>query len=237
MRAVHRIANRIAVVLLIIGVGMGIAGGIYLAWLSDLSARERATPSTARVLILQDGRQIPLVQPTISRPPPAVTDGSSERAPAQPAMLEPQLQNLPPERISIPDIAADWPVVLGTNDSLPQFKGVGWLFGSAFPGNPGNMVLFGHQGGPYGTFMRLHELQPGATFSVTTRDRRYHYRVTRTYETTPDDVSALAPTPTATVTLITCSGPWIETLQTNERRLIVVAEAISDEPISLSSAP
>jgi sortase A len=134
---------------------------------------------------------------------------------------------LPPLRIAIPKIGVDWPVVLSDNEHLPEFRGVGWLMGSSFPGVPGNMVLFGHLGGAHGTFMRLHELQPGDEFSIFTEARELRYRVRSSHETTPDDVGVLAPTDNASATLITCSGPWDPIVQTNQRRLIVSAEYVA----------
>jgi sortase A len=133
---------------------------------------------------------------------------------------------LPPKRIKIPRIGVDWPVVLSDNEHLPRFKGVGWLLGSAFPGAPGNMVLFGHLDGPYATFGRLHELQPGDEFAVTTDEGEFVYRVRSSFQTTPDDVSVLAPTDTPTATLITCSGRWDPLARTYSHRLILTADLV-----------
>ena len=101
-------------------------------------------------------------------------------------------------------------------------------YGQWGSGATGNMVLFGHLGGPYGTFMDLHKLQPGDTFSVFSQGHEYYYQVRSERETTPDDVSVLAPSNTATATLITCSGPWNPIARTNERRLVVVADYVRD---------
>ncbi len=214
-------------------------GLAYLGWVRYLVYRERVSPSSQQVLMLKDGSSIPLIQPTAivaERPlqrPAAAT--SAEPVPsASPRVMTRAV--LPPVRVVIPGIEVDWPVVLSTNEHLPRFKGVGWFFGSAFPGATGNMVLFGHLGGQHGTFMRLHELQPGDEFHVMTEDGAYRYRVRDHHETSPDDVSALAPTHTATATLITCSGPWDPITQTNERRLIVTAEYIGMHALTDSTA-
>ncbi|HEU5014612.1 MAG TPA: class F sortase [Roseiflexaceae bacterium] len=206
-------------------VGFGYGGTIaYLSW------REQVSPSTQRILVLQNGQQIPLVQPTslprmpVSSAAPEIPSGVTNVLSVTPVPPAPVETSLPPVRIVIPKISVDWPVVLSDNDHMPQFQGVGWLMGSGFPGASGNMVLFGHLGGPYGTFMRLHELQQGDEFSVFTQVGEQRYRVRSTYETTPDDVAALAPTNHASATLITCSGPWNPVAQTNERRLIVLAD-------------
>ena len=134
---------------------------------------------------------------------------------------------LPPQRILIPAIGVDWPVVLSDNEHMPRFKGVGWFFGSAYPGQAGNLVLFGHLDGPYSTFGRLHELRPDDEFSVTTLDGTISYRVRALFETTPDAVEVLLPTDTATATLITCAGRWDPATRTYDRRLIVTADLVA----------
>jgi len=207
---------------------LGVAYGSLIGYLVH---REQVSPSTQQMLVLKGGQQIPLTQPINA---PVVTAPSPTRQPELP--IEPRATPtppappapllLPPERIIIPRLDVDWPVVLSTVDHLPQFKGVGWLMGSAFPGAPGNIVLYGHLGGPNGTFMRLHEVQPGDEFSVMSAGVEHRYRVRSSQETTPDDVRVMAPTSTATATLITCSGPWDPIAQTNVRRLIVIADYV-----------
>jgi sortase A len=207
---------------------LGVAYGSLIGYLAH---REQVSPSTQQQLVLKGGQQIPLIQPT--RVPVAVLPSPAHQpdqfiepraTPPPPSPTVPPL--LPPERITIPRIEVDWPVVLSTVDHLPQFTGVGWLMGSAFPGAPGNIVLYGHLGGPNGTFMRLHELQPGDEFRVISARVEHQYRVRSSQETTPDDVGVLAPTSTATATLITCSGPWDPVAQTNVRRLVVTADYV-----------
>jgi sortase A len=209
----------------------------YFGWIHYLRWFEQRTPSTAQVVQLPDGRQVSL---NSAAPPSAMQQKlasaevtRAEEAPAQPSLPLPTLTPsdvLPPERLRIPRIELDRPVVLSFNEQLPRFPGVGWLFGSAVPGAQGNMVLFGHLGGQNGVFQRLHELALGDELIVTTQQGDLHYLVERTFETTPDDVSVLLPGDGATATLITCSGPWDAVQQTNERRLIVVARLITPSP-------
>lgn len=209
-------------------------GGYRIA-IASLSWRETADSSTRQVLITSDGRQIPLVQPTAAQPTQARPAPSSAPAAGpdevQPTPQPPSPPILPPERLRIPTLAIDWPVTLATVDHLPAFRGVGWLIGSAFPGARGNLVLFGHRGGDYGTLMRLPELRVGDTFSVFTAELEYRYQVRTIFETTPDDVAVLAPTDTATATLITCTGPWDAVAQSNQLRLIVVADLSDTVPL------
>jgi sortase A len=232
-----RVCRVVGILLIVAGVAYGGLIG-YLAW------QESSSPSTSRILILRDGRQIPLTQPTHQIKPPAESSSAAEptqtggttppqssstdTSPVQnkPAASDP-VEVLPPLHVTIPGISVDWPVVLADNDHMPRFKGVGWMLGTAYPGEQGNMVLFGHLDGAYSTFGRLKELKPGDTFTVTTDSGSFTYLVRTTFETTPDDVSVLAPTNNATATLITCSGHWDALAQNYSNRLIVKADYIS----------
>ena len=209
--------------------------------------------------MLKDGTRIPLRQPGQSTAPPRLAHPTSlppaasfanPRAPATPAtnrpfdpltggpglVLSPQASVvpydplvLPPVRLSIPGIGSDLPVVLSNGINLPRFKAVGWLIGSAYPGTPGNMVLFGHLDGQYATLSRLKELRPGVRVTVSTKYGEYRYWVRSSWETTPEDVGVMAPTESATLTLITCSGRWDNSAGMYDRRLIVVADLAGAE--------
>jgi sortase A len=205
-----------AVALILLGIG-----AVYLVWMNMLRDQERLNPSTERVLVTTEGQRIPLTQPS-----PTIT-AAAEAAPvaadAPRATPAPEADLLPPERLIIPRININWPVTLADVDHLPKFHGVGWMFGTGFPGVPGNMVLTGHVGGPHETFVRLHEVQPGDEILVQTESAIHRYRVQTIYETTPNDVLVMAPSDRTIATLITCSGDWIPERQTHTRRLIVVA--------------
>ncbi|GIW00322.1 sortase [Roseiflexus sp.] len=211
-----------AIALILLGIG-----AVYLVWMNMLRDQERLNPSTERVLVTTDGQRIPLDR---SSPTVAATAGAGSGATTSPQITPeasatpmPATDPLPPERLIIPRINVNWPVTLADIDHLPKFRGVGWIFGTGFPGMHGNMVLTGHVGGPYATFERLHEVQPGDEILVQTESDMHRYRVQTVYETTPDDVRAMAPDDRMIATLITCSGDWIPEQQTNARRLIVVA--------------
>ena len=234
---VNRRRRLMSLVSIIIGVLFISAGITYYGWLSYLRWFERHSPSTARVLKLRNGLQVPLNQPLQPGLPPDPHANAelgrtiSNVSQATPVSLTPLAGPvLPPERLRIPRIGLDRPTVLSYNEQLPRFSGVGWLLGSAAPGAQGNMVLFGHLGGPFGVFERLHELVPGDELIVTTQHADLRYLVETIFETTPDDVSVLVPAEGATATLITCSGPWDVALQSNERRLVVVARLAPAKP-------
>lgn len=224
--------------LVVLGVSYGALVG-YLMW------RESSSPSTRQVLVLKDGRQIPLIQPTAAPQPPPPTPLPTAPAMSPDAVVpdplltatvalptvtlptaSPAPSYLPPLRIVIPRIGVDWPVVLADNNHMPRFKGVGWLMGSGFPGTPGNLVLFGHLDGPYATLGRLHELVAGDEFDVRTEAGPARYRVSESREVLPDAVEVLAPTTAATATLITCSGDWDSLDRMYNRRLVVTGTYI-----------
>lgn len=242
-----------ALCVLALGVASYFAAIKYLAW------RESESPSAGRVLVLKDGRRIPLQQPgygdgaagpgtgPISSPaaPEASAGDRAVTATATPEPVGgaespggdaaatppdvPQPQVMPPVRLVVGDTGTDWPVVLSNGIQIPRFKAIGWLLGSAYPGAPGNMVLFGHVDGKYATLDRLKEITPGDTLSVHTSDAEYLYRVRAVFETTPDDVGVMAPTGSATATLITCSGRWDAADGMYDRRLVVTADYVSGQ--------
>ncbi len=232
--------RRLRRTLLIVGGLLVVLGLSYAGLTRYLMWRESRSPSTRQVLVLKDGRQLPLIQPTAAPrlPPPSARPtapattpepvGPDSRLPTPvapptvaPPTEPPAPSYLPPLRVMIPRIGVDWPVVLADNDHMPRFKGVGWLLGSGFPGLPGNLVLFGHLDGPYATLGRLHELVAGDTFDIVTEAGTRRYQVRDIHDVLPDAVEVLAPTSTATATLITCSGSWDKLDQMYNRRLVV----------------
>ncbi len=234
--------------LIVVGCLMTLLGASYIGFVQHIISQESASPSTSRVLVLKDGRHIPLRQPTslpLLKPYSSIPGtqsiiGAADNGPVAVATKEtagelPEVseqifkaQVMPPMRLYLPDIGTDWPVVLSNGKQLPRFKGIGWLLGSAYPGAPGNMVLFGHLDGEYATLTRLKELKPGDIFSVFTDGGEYRYRVRSSFETTPDDVGVMAPTESATATLITCSGHWDRIESMYDRRLVVIADYLSE---------
>lgn len=223
-----RTFRRLSIVLGCLAV-IGLSG--YQIWLDGVRSRELVAPSTAHILVTADGREIPLA-------PLAV--GAISQSPAGHRGVKPAAARggatLPPERLLIPAIGADWPIVLATAEHLPHFRGVGWLMGSAAPGRPGNMVLFGHRGGDFATLARLPELRVGDAVIVLTAEAELRYQVRETFETTPDDVAVLAPTAEPTLTLITCAGTWDAVARTNALRRIVVASLSDVQPLTRRSA-
>lgn len=118
-------------------------------------------------------------------------------------------------------------------------NGVVQYAGTALPGQPGNVAIFGHSsnnifsGGKYKfIFTLLDKLRPGDIAEIDFQGARYLYRVASSQVVPPTDSSVLAPSATPTLTLITCSP-----VGTDLNRLIVRAEQISPTPTANAQAP
>jgi sortase A len=106
-------------------------------------------------------------------------------------------------RIQIPAIDVDAPVVHG--DDWEQLKkGVAHNVASANPGQPGNIVLSGHNDVFGEVFRYLEDLKPGDKIIVYTSQRSYTYIVFGWELVEPTQVEVMSPTPDATITLISC---------------------------------
>lgn len=121
-------------------------------------------------------------------------------------------------RIQIPALGIDAPVVQG--DGWEQLKkGVAQHIPSGDPGQPGNVVLSGHND-IYGEIFRyLDRLAPGDLVILFTQQRQYVYVVVGTQIVEPTRVEVMSPTADATVTLITCYPYLID-----NQRIVVVAK-------------
>ena len=103
---------------------------------------------------------------------------------------------------------------------------------TALPGQIGNVAIFGHssndwwEAGNYKfVFVLLDKLSPGDQITLDYNSKRYTYVVTSSTIVDPTAVSVLNPTPTPTLTLITCSPPG-----TSLRRLVVTAKQTDPDP-------
>lgn len=123
-------------------------------------------------------------------------------------------------RIQIPAINVDAPIVHG--DDWEQLKkGVAHNAASANPGQPGNIVLSGHNDVFGEVFRYLERLKPGDEVVVYTNRRSYTYFVSGWELVEPTQVEVMAPTPDATITLISCH-PYL----VDNHRIVVKGELI-----------
>jgi sortase A len=144
--------------------------------------------------------------------------------------LVPALENIPvptssPQqgiRIQIPAIKVDAPIVQG--DGWEQLKkGVAQHLGTPNPGENGNIVFSAHDDIFGEIFRELDKLQPGDVVILYSSARQYTYVITGTQIVEPTRVEVMAPTPNATVTLISCYPYLID----NQR---IVVSAVLQNP-------
>jgi sortase A len=100
----------------------------------------------------------------------------------------------------VPRLKIDVVVLDGTDDWALN-RGVGLIEETAKPGTDGNIGIAGHRDG---FFRGLKDVSAGDVFELETPTRTDRYRVERTWIVTPEDVSVLDPTPTPSITLVTC---------------------------------
>jgi sortase A len=121
-------------------------------------------------------------------------------------------------RIQIPAIGVDATVVQGDNWEQLR-KGVGQHLGTGNPGQPGNVVLSAHNDFAGEIFRYLEDLKPGDEVILITAVQRFTYIVTGSSIVEPTDVEVMAPTSTATTTLISCYPYMID-----NKRIVVFAQ-------------
>jgi sortase A len=102
--------------------------------------------------------------------------------------------------LRIPKLHLEVPVFDGTDD-LTLNRGIGRIIGTARLGQTGNIGLAGHRDG---FFRGLKDIGPGDVMELEMPGRMELYKVTEIQITNPDDVSVLKPTPSSTLTLVTC---------------------------------
>lgn len=188
-----------------------IVGAATLIWcavlVSDAVIAQRIARSSLEAAAVAERPVLPpALAPTTELPPrdPAVSRGSAIAA------------------LSIPRVHLS-AVVLHGSDSQTLRRGPGHLENTALPGESGNVVIAGHRDS---FFWPLRNIQRGDDIFLDTPDGQFHYRVTSLRVVNPHDVSVLAPTNEATLTLITCYPFWV--LGNAPDRFVVRAAAVVD---------
>lgn len=168
---------------------------------------------------------LPFTAPDPAAPPaqPAADFLAPQAAAARPAAAE-----LRPLRFAIPSLGLDSPVkevfVVDGVWEVAEYA-VGYHHGSALPGNIGNMVVSGHAGLRGAVFRDLGRLKAGDEVIVENGGWRYVYRVRTAVNVWPTQVEVMDPTPTAVLTLITCTN-W------DTQRLVVIADLYDARPLT-----
>jgi sortase A len=126
--------------------------------------------------------------------------------------------------LRIPKIHIEVPVLEGT-DELSLNRGVGHVVGTASPGQNGNMAIAGHRDG---FFRGLKDIALGDTIEMVAKDRTETYIIDRITIVDRTDVSVLAPSRRALLTLITCYPFYF--IGSAPKRYIVQASVADSTP-------
>jgi LPXTG-site transpeptidase (sortase) family protein len=162
---------------------------------------------------------------------------------ATPEPVEPAAPPLTPERIVIPAVQLDAPILPATfrlvnyNGQLfqqwdaPAMYAAGWQTSSALIGEPGNTVLNGHHNVNGSVFGRLHELEEGDLIQIFSGGERVDYTVANKMilpeegmplEVRFENARWLSASDDERLTLVTC---WPQ--NSNSHRLIIVARPVA----------
>lgn len=113
-----------------------------------------------------------------------------------------------PIRITIPSIKTELPIeetLIEKGIWQISENGVSHLATSAYPGNGGNIILYGHN--TTDRLARLGEVKIGDVVTVTSKNnRRFEYKVTSVEVVKPTDIDKLMAYNTETLTIYTCIG-------------------------------
>lgn len=116
---------------------------------------------------------------------------------------------------------------------------VAWMGDTSWPGLGSNTGLAGHvtvAGMGDGPFRHLDELPVGELVLLYTEKNIYTYQVRESKITTDGDMTVVDPSADPQISLITCID-WDEESHTYLNRLVVIADLIRTEPITIGMAP
>jgi LPXTG-site transpeptidase (sortase) family protein len=204
---------------LLIGSGI-ILGGVSLAlWLSRPEPPAPNSPGPSQA------------QPAVTHP--NKSDISSYLvAPDQPRYIIIPAINVPTTRVRPLGLIENNRVAVPSN-----IYDAGWYTGSAKPGQPGAVFIYGHISSwqAKGVFYDLHKLQAGDIINITRGDgKKYSYQVVSTRVYSHDHVdmrSVLSPVDSGVpgLNLMTCTGKVIKRTSEFSERLVVFSRQISAE--------
>ena len=116
---------------------------------------------------------------------------------------------------------------------------VAWMGDTSWPGLGGNTGLAGHvtvSGMGDGPFRHLDELPNGELVLLYTEKNIYTYQVRESKVTDDGDMTVTSPSENPQISLITCVD-WDQENRTYLNRLVVFADLVRTEPITIGMAP
>lgn len=233
--ALLRNAERVVIVAMLLVFGYWLADGPVRDYIHDwqapatpASAAQRvaaqpAAPAPAGAAHTASAKLLPYVPASTA----ADTAPADEFiAPRQGAAVAPLTSAPEPTHLAIPAIELDTPItevfVVDGAWEVADYA-AGYLHGTGLPGEIGNAVLAGHAGLRGAVFRDLGRLAAGDEILIDAAGWRYRYRVRESKNVYPTQIEVLDPTPTATLTLMTCTN-W------DTQRLVVVADLVDSKP-------
>jgi sortase A len=129
-------------------------------------------------------------------------------------------------KLDAPSVRLSATVLEGSDDATLA-RGAGHIEGTAYPWEPGggNVGIAGHRDT---TFRAVRNLRAGDPIDITTSERVYHYRITKTFIVDPADVYVLDRTDQPMLTLVTCYP--FEFIGHAPHRYIIQAVLVSESP-------
>src|SRR6185295_12456479 len=126
-------------------------------------------------------------------------------------------------RLDAPAVKLSAAVLEGSDDAILN-RGAGHIEETALPGERGNIGIAGHRDT---IFRPLRRLRVGDALNLSTSDRVYRYRISKTLIVGPEDVYVLNPTRQPTLTLVTCYP--FDFIGHAPKRFIVQARLIEEQ--------
>jgi LPXTG-site transpeptidase (sortase) family protein len=116
---------------------------------------------------------------------------------------------------------------------------IAWMGNTSWPGLGGNTGLAGHitvTGMGDGPFRHLDELPNSELVLLYTEKNIYTYQVRESRVTDDEDMSVTLATDNSQISLITCTD-WDEETHAYLNRLVVIADLVRTDPITMGSVP
>jgi LPXTG-site transpeptidase (sortase) family protein len=125
----------------------------------------------------------------------------------------------------------------GNMGAPSNFTDVSWFKLGTVPGQVGSAVMAGHEDNALsldGVFKHLEDLKTGDDVYVVRKDgKKLHFKVVdkKIYPynlTGPELEKVYNADDAARLNLITCTGNWVQSIKTNDKRLVVFTKLVSD---------
>lgn len=232
-----------------------VAPGELLRPFETAEPQAGSTPAPVVVLPALDAATPPLeIRPPPTRlpseiaPPPTKPPGElrpeagGPDTPREPAVDRRRIPPAMPERLIIPAIRLDVPVTESVWVAIPELnagyfdapplRAAGWQPTSARMGEPGNLVMSGHNNILGRVFENLKDLKAGDLIQVRSGRREITYRITerkllvekdQTIEVRTQNAQYIVPGGDDRLTLVTCWPP-----DNNTHRIIIIARPVGE---------